>query len=275
VRKVLTNPAVIGTFTPLWSNATLRKKQRKPLDAVHHRFPAIVDRELFERVSSRIGSTAPRGRHTNAGVRSIFSGVLKCRHCGGTVTRVSKGDYVYLVCSAANTRPRTCHYEALPYHEVERGFINSISRMISEAPRGNDTTELDKQIASSDAETMMLTSEVQELLGISIEEKSAAARRNLREREQDLAAVEERLRALRERRDRLAKVGVLRRLEAIEQTFREEPLNVSKANVVLKEAIEHMIIFPAEGRAEVLWRHASEPQETVLMTSRFDWRRSI
>jgi hypothetical protein len=73
----------------------------------------------------------------------------------------------------------------------------------------------------------------------------------------------------------LAKVGVLRRLEAIEQTLREEPLNVSKANAALREAIEHMVIFPAEGRAEVLWRHASEPQETVLMTSRFDWRRSI
>jgi Recombinase zinc beta ribbon domain len=198
VRKVLTNPSVIGTFTPhvVHRDAETRRKLRKPLDAVHHRFPAIVDRELFERISSRIGSTAPRGRHTGARVRSIFSGVLKCRHCGGTVTRVSKGDYVYLVCSAANTRPRTCHYEALPYHEVEHGFINSIRRMIDEAPRGNDTAELDKQIASSDAEAMMLTSEVQELLGISIEEKSAAARRNLRQREQDLVAVEGRLRAL-------------------------------------------------------------------------------
>jgi hypothetical protein len=252
-----------------------RKKLHKPLAPINHRFPAIVDRELFERVSSRIGSTAPRGRHAGAKARSIFSGVLRCRHCGGTVTRISKGDYVYLVCSAANTRSRTCHYEALSYDEVEHAFINSVSRMIDEAPRGNDTTELDKQIAMLDAEAMMLTSEVQELLAISIEEKSTVARRNLRQREQDLAAAEERLRALRERRDRLAKTGVVRRLEAIEETLRDEPLYVPKANAALREAIERMVIFPAEGRAEVLWRHASGPQETVLMTSRFDWNRSL
>ena len=66
VRKVLTNPAVIGTFTPHTAqrDPETRKKTRKPLEAIHHRFPAIVDRELFERVSSRIASTAPRGRQT-------------------------------------------------------------------------------------------------------------------------------------------------------------------------------------------------------------------
>ena len=277
VRKILTNAAVVGTFTPhiIQRDPDTRQKLRKPLDAIHHRFPAIIERELFERVSSRIGSAAPRGRHTRAEVRSIFAGVLKCRHCGGTVTRVSKGDYVYLVCSAANTRPRTCHYEALPYDEVEHSFINSVGLMIEEAPRGNDTTELDKQITTADAEANMLMSEVQELLAISIEEKSVAARRNLKQREQDLADTEERVRVLRERRDRLARVGVLRRLEAIEQTLRENPLNVPKANLALREAIERMVIFPAEGRAEVYWRHASEPQDTVLHTNRFDWDRSV
>jgi hypothetical protein len=94
VRKVLTNPAVIGTFTPhvVQRDPETRKKQRKPLDAVHHRFPAIVDRELFERVSSRIGSTAPRGRHTNAGVRSIFSWGFYASGLGGCVQRCSASD---------------------------------------------------------------------------------------------------------------------------------------------------------------------------------------
>jgi len=275
VRKVLTNPAVVGIFKPhmVHRDPETRKKLRKPLDAINHRFPAIVDRELFERVSSRIGSSAPRGRHTTTEVRSIFSGVLKCRHCGGTVTRVSKGEYVYLVCSLANSRPRSCHYEAYRYDEVERSFIHSIKRTIGEAPRGGDTSELDKQIVMADAEATMLMSEIQELLAISIEEKSAAARRNLKQREQDLADTEERIRALRERRDRLAKAGVVRRLEAIEQTLLEIPLDVPRANVVLREAIERMVMFPDEGRLFIHWRHADEPQDAVLTTSRFDWNR--
>jgi DNA invertase Pin-like site-specific DNA recombinase len=273
VRKVLTNRAVVGTFIPhiVQRDPVTRKRVRKPLDAIHHRFPAIVDRELFERVSSRIGTTAPRGRHTRAEVRSIFSGVLKCRHCGGTVTRISKGEYVYLVCSAANSSARTCHYEAFPYTEFEQAFIASISRAIEEAPRGNDTTELERQIAMADAEASVFITEVQELLAISIEEKSTAARRKLKQREQDLVDTEDRARALRERRDRLAKAGVLRRLETIEQTLRETPLDVRRANMALREAIERVVMFPAEGRLDVYWRHADEPQETILMTSRFDW----
>jgi hypothetical protein len=32
-----------------------------------------------------------------------------------------------------------------------------------------------------------------------------------------------------------------------------------------------MIMRPQEGRLDILWHHADEPQETVFMTSRFDW----
>jgi hypothetical protein len=147
--------------------------------------------------------------------------------------------------------------------------------MIDEAPRGNDTTALDRQIASAVAEIDTLTSEVQDLLAISIEEKSVMARRNLKEREQDLADTEERLRELRERRDNLARAGVFRRLEAIERTLHATPLNRPKANAALREAIERIVMFPNEGRAEVCWRHASEPQDTVLMTNRFEWGRAL
>jgi len=116
---------------------------------------------------------------------------------------------------------------------------------------------------------------VQDLLAISIEEKSVMARRNLKQREQDLSETEGRLRELRERRDNLARAGVLRRLEAIERTLHATPLNRPKANAALREAIERMVMFPNEGRAEVYWRHASEPQDTVLMTNRFEWGRAL
>lgn len=53
----------------------------------------------------------------------------------------------------------------------------------------------------ADAEALMLTSEVQELLAISIEEKSAAARRNLKQREENLRNTEDRSRTLREHHD--------------------------------------------------------------------------
>jgi hypothetical protein len=32
-----------------------------------------------------------------------------------------------------------------------------------------------------------------------------------------------------------------------------------------------MVMRPAEGALEIHWHHADEPQETVFVTSRFDW----
>jgi DNA invertase Pin-like site-specific DNA recombinase len=274
VRKVLTNRAVIGIFTPhiVQRDPKTRRKIRRPLDAIHHRFPAIVERELFERVSSRIGTTAPRGKNAGARVRSIFAGILKCRHCGGAVTRVSKGEHVYLVCSAANSKPRSCRYEAIPYGEAEDAFVRAIRHVIDEAPRGKDTAELERQIGMADGAVDALFDEVQELLTISIEDKSAAARKTLSQREEDLAKATEHLRALRERLDRTTTAGVRRRFETIEQTFTQKgPLDAQRANAVLREAIERMVTFPAEGRLDICWRHADEPQEVVFITSRFDW----
>lgn len=273
VRKVLTNRAVIGSFTPhtVERDPNTHKRMRKPTDAIHHRFPPVIDRQLFDRVSSRIGSSAARGRHAGLEARSMFAGLLKCRHCGGTVTRVSKGEYAYLVCSTANSKPRTCRYEAMPYGEAEQAFIFAIPGTIHDAPRGKDTGDLEEQIRIAEANADGLFDQVEVLLEVSIEEKSAAARRALKEREQSLASVQELARNLRERRDRIASAGVLQRLEAIENILTQSPLNIPRANAVLRDAIERMVMFPPEGHLDVYWRHAVEPQRTTFGTSRVDW----
>jgi len=97
VRKILSNSAVIGVFTPHLStkDPLTRRRTRTALPTITHRLPAVVDRELFERVNSRLVTTAARGRNSNKEPRSIFAGVLKCQYCDGTVTRVAKGKWVY------------------------------------------------------------------------------------------------------------------------------------------------------------------------------------
>jgi DNA invertase Pin-like site-specific DNA recombinase len=108
IKKLLSNRAVIGEFTPQQRTKDKDgKRKRKPLEAIEGYFPAVVDPELFERVASRMKVTAARGRNANADPASIFAGVLKCARCGGTVTRVAKGTYVYLVCSRAHRKGRT------------------------------------------------------------------------------------------------------------------------------------------------------------------------
>ena len=118
VRKILANRAAIGVFTPHLStkDPLTRRRTRTALPTIDHRLPAVVDRELFERVNSRLQTTAARGSNSGREPRSIFAGVMKCQYCGGTVTRVTKGEHVYLVCAAANARGNVkSHPSATPF----------------------------------------------------------------------------------------------------------------------------------------------------------------
>ena len=118
VKKLLTNSAVVGTFTPHQKNK--QTKKRLPLEPIENYFPAVVDRELFERIASRTRAPAARGRNADTEPASIFAGVLRCKQCDGAVTRVAKGAHVYLVCSRANRKgTKTCRYLAVPYDNVE------------------------------------------------------------------------------------------------------------------------------------------------------------
>jgi hypothetical protein len=58
-------------------------KRRTSQEAIPNRFPAGVDRELFERVNARLITNEARGKNAVAPLRSIFAGVMKCQHCGG------------------------------------------------------------------------------------------------------------------------------------------------------------------------------------------------
>jgi DNA invertase Pin-like site-specific DNA recombinase len=89
IQKLLTNEAVVGTFTPhrAIKNATGRK--REPQQPIEAYFPAVVDRDVFARVSAQSKATAARGRHANSAVKSVFAGLLRCTRCGGSVVRVN------------------------------------------------------------------------------------------------------------------------------------------------------------------------------------------
>ena len=76
VKKLSTNSAVVGTFTPYQRLTDPNgKRKRKPLDPIEIYFPAVVDRDLFERVASRALATAPRGRNATIEPASIL---LEC-----------------------------------------------------------------------------------------------------------------------------------------------------------------------------------------------------
>src|SRR5262245_41339767 len=187
VKKLLTNSAVVGTFTPhLRLTDANGKRRRRPLDPIEGYFPAVVDPELFERVASRAGATAARGRNAAAEPASIFAGLLKCVHCGGVVTRVSKGKHIYLLCSKANRKGvRACKYQAVRYQDVEEALLVNAHVVLDEAPRGQETEEIETEIVGLDWRVSELADEARDLADELIQEKSNAVRARLREKERE------------------------------------------------------------------------------------------
>jgi DNA invertase Pin-like site-specific DNA recombinase len=273
IRKLLTNKAAIGVFVPhkVVKVDGKRTKERRPQEQITHRFPLAVDRELFERVNARLSTTNPRGKNAQAPVRSMFAGVMKCQHCGGAVTRVNKGHWVYLVCAAAHAKAGTCKYESVPYEDAVKAFKHSLRLTLDTAPRGNDTAEIEAKIEHVQIEVDAGETEVNELLELAISDKSRRARQELQEAERELELLKENLRKAIERRETLTSTNVKMRLAAVEKALTKKPMDTGEANKALRSAVRKMVMRPQEGRLDIQWHHADEPQETVFMTTRLDW----
>ncbi|MCK1678520.1 zinc ribbon domain-containing protein [Bradyrhizobium sp. 147] len=218
-----------------------------------------------------MSTTEARGRNATGPVRSIFAGLMKCQHCDGTVTRVNKGDHVYLVCSAAHAKAGTHPYESVPYDQAVSTFKANLRKTLDTAPRGNDTADIDAEIEQLKVEIDAGEDAVNELLEMAISDKSTTARDRLLQYEQELEAVRDDLRSAVERREMLTGANVEKRLAAVEQALSAEPMNTEEANKALRGAVSKMVMRPQEGRLNIRWHHAEQIQETVFLTSRFDW----
>jgi hypothetical protein len=245
-----------------------RKRSDKLLGNVEGYYPAVVDRELFERVSARLGATAPRGRNAARPVTSLVAGVAKCARCGGSIIRVSKGDYVYLLCSRAHAKAG-CEYQAVHYREVEDALRLNADALIEEAPRGSSTEDLEREIVGLDLRLDDMKDDARDLLRELREARSPTIREAFRQAERNIEAAEAKLQQLRDRRERLGTPFVVRRLNALRDELKREEFDVAAANRVLKAAVDRIVLNPEAGRLELHWRDSDAVSEVPV------WSRHI
>jgi DNA invertase Pin-like site-specific DNA recombinase len=270
IQKLMTNAAVVGTFTPhrvTKDKTGKRKRDRTPLAAIEGYFPAVIDRDVFARVSAQAKARAARGRHADAAPKSIFSGLLRCAHCEGSVVRVNKGEHAYLVCERAHQRA-ACRYLAAKYENAESALIERVKWLHEWAPRGHDTATIEADIEKLTREIDAGWERAREMAYIAASEKSEAARRQLRAVEEDLAGHERKLRELQVRRDRMTSTAVMRRLDAIRQALSRKPLIVAEANKALKQAVCKIVMNTEDATMTVHWHHADEPSDPIYFVSR-------
>jgi len=124
IKKILDNRAVLGEFQP----HTLVNGKRIPEgDPAPDYFPRIVSDEDFvlaktARQSRRTNSAGPKGQTLS----NLFSGVLRCGYCNGSMVYVNKGHRgpraKLLVCARAKAG-KGCHYVPWEYPQFERSVL--------------------------------------------------------------------------------------------------------------------------------------------------------
>jgi DNA invertase Pin-like site-specific DNA recombinase len=270
LRKMLLNRAAIGVLTMHKSehDPDTRKRSDKPVGSLEGYYPPIVERELFERVSARLGATAARGRNASRAVTSLVAGIAKCAHCGGSIIRVSKGDYVYLVCSRAHAKAG-CKYQAVHYCDVEEALRANIDTLFEEAPRGSATDDLQEQITALDLQLSDMKDDAKELLREFRRTRSPTIGQALRQADRDIQASEARLEELKARRVRLSASFVLRRLNTLRDELKREQLDVAAANGALKAVIERIVVNPEAASLDIHWRDTDASSEVPFWSRHF------
>jgi DNA invertase Pin-like site-specific DNA recombinase len=252
IKKLLSNPAVIGTFVPHIKEEDGSKMRRVPQQPKTGYWPPVVDMELFERVAARCAASAPKGRNAGAPIRSIVAGLGRCATCGSAMTRVCKGKYVYVVCSKAHAKAG-CSYRTLRYGDVELALRENAVSICDEVPRGNDAAGLEEQIALEDLRLSTLSDEATELMGELVQTKSPTARRQLAEIERAMSECRVRLQELRKARDTFASPYVVKRIEQLLKALTTSHFDVAEANRALKAVANSVSIDPANGIINIKW----------------------
>jgi hypothetical protein len=258
IRKILSNGAAVGTLAMHRSSEdeTTGARRDKLEGTVEGYFPAAVEREVFDRVNARAQTLAARGRNADKPVRSLVAGVAKCSACEGSMIRVSKGEYVYLLCARAHMRAG-CQYISLPYRYVEQAIRRSADELFQDAPRGGDTSEVEQEIGELEHRLEELRDQVSNLADDYRSTGSPAVRRVLQEAERDAERALKGLEAARGRRDRLGSPHALKRGKALRDALVRPAFNISEANMALRASVERIVVYAEARKLDVHWRDSN------------------
>lgn len=123
VRRILTNPAVIGIYQPYSHNPENPRDRTEQGEAIEGYFPVVVSPvQFYDAQRLRAKALIPKGPR-GAGVRTIFTGIMFCS-CGATMRRkgASTNDPTErLRCSA------TCGMQSWKYEPLEKAVLTMLS----------------------------------------------------------------------------------------------------------------------------------------------------
>jgi DNA invertase Pin-like site-specific DNA recombinase len=259
IKRILDNPAVIGDY-PIYEK---RNGKRVEVGRSQGYFPAVIDRDTWEAVQALHFSRSPRrGAHAKHPLQNMFGGLLRCGRCGGSVYRMNQGGArghgVYLVCRAAQSRAgcpgtvgkRGGRAERVSYDDAVDRFLYHMPDVIREAPAGLD---LDEQIEQARQTVAGLEDMVDSVSGKIARQEAPAAEARI------LASALQQAQAELVELEAQAEVShgrtVQRRLKELQAALSVEPLDVGRANTLLRQTFSSITVDFDTRELVLHWRH--------------------
>jgi DNA invertase Pin-like site-specific DNA recombinase len=226
VRRILTNPAVIGQYQPKSHDADNPLNRTDEGELIENYYPVVVSpAQYYDAQRLRDKALIPRGPRGD-GVGTIFTGITYCGNCGASMRRkgASKYDKMNrLRCSV------TCGAQSWKYEPLEKAVLMLLSSdlMPHVEVKESDRKVLQGKLAEALAKRDKMRSSIANLINAIAEGgDSKALATALKQAEQSETEAAEQVRKLE---------GDLRALETAKETAESRNASIAAMAKVLKE----------------------------------------
>jgi DNA invertase Pin-like site-specific DNA recombinase len=256
IKKMLTNPAVIGVMIPHRMDYVDGRKVRVPQEPVMDYYPAVISKATYDNVQAmRLDTLDPRrGANAAKPLQNILGGLAKCPLCGSTMTRTDKGHRTapYLVCTRAKAGSG-CDYRTVKCRDVEEAIVRlGTHSLLRDMPAGDSA--LDDALHSLERDIERAEAELENYLD-ALGSGSTAIADRLGETERKLAKLKtEHANAARKA---TASAGPLVRKRASDlvEVLKHEPLDRQHANALLRQLLSSVIVDYVNHELRLQWKH--------------------
>lgn len=266
IAKISRNPAVIGVLVPfIVENDASGNKVRRALPPIEGYYPAAVDPETFHAVQAATADgVAPKSR-SEKGVQSLLAGLARCPSCGSTMTRVQKGPKggrPRFVCVKAKAGAG-CAYVGIPQDVIEWALVANAEYLAGTMPTGDENIDADMQRA--EATLGGIEDGISNLIDAITVNPMPSLLDRLTALEEERRRVQAEISEIAERGTTMTAASVERRMAELCEVLQAEPVDVPKANALLRQSARSIVIDYMTGSLHVEWKQGGESRVTFAM----------
>jgi DNA invertase Pin-like site-specific DNA recombinase len=261
VAKMLTNTAVMGTYTPHRLDHSAGVKRRVALEPVPDYYPPVVGADTYHQVQAlRSGGRQPlRGRNAGGTVANVIGGLAKCPLCGGSMSLVTKdARWRYLVCATARAGAG-CTYRSVRYRDVEQAIVGNHAAIVMGCPSGADEeSRIVGRMDQIDFERDHLKETLATLLANAGRVRSPAIATEVVRLEHELRLLEAEETELAKHASLIMPTRLQTRLDALGTAARAKPLDRGDLNTALRALMTAVVVNFRSGYLVFQFQHGGE-----------------